>query len=283
MWAGDFHDGMAQMASEDLGRPDVTALAPKLTSYGFSQLFEGISPLSLIADGVIWGFIDKTGRVAIEPQYDYTADFSDGLAWVMCFPQIDSDIIDEELLLQLSSIDSASRMEGFWNGFIDKDGNRVLKYDCFEGNSVSLPPARFGDGLVHFKGIERYGYMDRDGNVKIACRFDSAQDFSGGFASIRINDTQGYIDTSGQVLDTPPTDDFSEDLKATTDDSGLYGYVDRTGTFVIPPQFEFAYPFESGIASVAIRIPYTGVRVDAVINKAGEIIWEARHWEPENY
>lgn len=282
-YVGDFHDGMANMASEDLGRPDVTGLVPKRTSYGFSQLFEGISPLSLIADGVIRGFIDKTGRVAIEPQYDYAADFSDGLAWIMYIPSIPDDISDEELLLQLSSMDFTSRMEGFWNGFIDKDGNRVLEYDCLEGPWLSLPPARFGDGLVHFKGIERYGYMDRDGNVKIACRFDSAEDFSGGVASIRINDTQGYIDTSGQVVDAPPTDDFSEGLKATTADSGLYGYIDRDGNFVIPPQFKFAHPFESGIASVTIEIPYTGVRVDAFINKAGDIIWEARHWEPENY
>ena len=29
-----------------------------------------------------WGFIDKNGKVVIEPQYDYVRDFSEGLAEV---------------------------------------------------------------------------------------------------------------------------------------------------------------------------------------------------------
>ena len=29
-----------------------------------------------------WGFIDKSGKVVIEPQYDYVGDFSEGLAKV---------------------------------------------------------------------------------------------------------------------------------------------------------------------------------------------------------
>ena len=30
-----------------------------------------------------WGFIDKSGKVVIEPQFDGAGDFSEGLAWVV--------------------------------------------------------------------------------------------------------------------------------------------------------------------------------------------------------
>jgi hypothetical protein len=281
IWAGDFHDGMARIQVEDRGRQVLAEQVPKRTSYGFGA-FGDNSPLDFMADGELFGFIDRTGRIAVEPRYDYAADFSDGLAWVMCFPQISNDIIDEELLPQLSSYDLVTRMEGFWNGFIDKEGNRVLEYDCFEGSWFSLPPARFGNGLVHFQSDGRYGFMDRNGNVVIGCRFDNAEDFSGGLASVRVNDTYAHIDTTGRLVEAPPTDDFSEDLKAMRDDSGNYGYVDRTGAFVSPPRFKYAGPFHMGIAEVTIEAPYTGYRFDACINKSGDVIWEARHWEPEN-
>jgi hypothetical protein len=46
------------------------------------------------------------------------------------------------------------------------------------------------------------------------------------------------------------------------------GYIDKTGRFVIRPQFDLAYSFSGGLARVEIngRVGY--------INKEGDFVWK---------
>ena len=46
---------------------------------GASDFSEGLAQVE--KDGK-WGFIDKSGKVVIEPQFDWVSDFSEGLAKV---------------------------------------------------------------------------------------------------------------------------------------------------------------------------------------------------------
>ncbi len=41
--------------------------------------------------------------------------------------------------------------------------------------------------------------------------------------------------------------------KQTFPSAGRFGYIDRTGAFVIPPHYEFAYDFSEGCAAVRIE------------------------------
>jgi KWG Leptospira. len=102
--------------------------------------------------------------------------------------------------------------------------------------------------------------------------FDQASDFSEGLAMVRRGDRLLFIDLTGNVAIAvdPNMDgaaDFSEDL-ALVKANGVYGYMNRAGEVIIPPQYLSAASFSGGLA--AIR---TGTRY-GYINPAGELVIE---------
>ncbi|GAH30691.1 unnamed protein product, partial [marine sediment metagenome] len=78
-----------------------------------------------------WGYIDKTGKWVITPQFQWAGSFSEGLA--------------------------AVRIEGKWGwGYIDKTGKWVIEPQF---NMAS----RFSEGLAVVKSEGKKGYIDKTG------------------------------------------------------------------------------------------------------------------------
>ena len=79
----------------------------------------------------------------------------------------------------------------------------------------------------------------------------------------------GYIDKTGDFVIPPHFDDlcyeYSEGLAAVNVE-GKYGFIDKNGDFVITPQFECVLPFAHGIAAVLIEEKY------GYIDKSGTIV-----------
>ncbi len=109
------------------------------------------------------------------------------------------------------------------------------------------------------------GYIDRAGRVVIAPRFDQAQPFSDGLGLVRIGCHHAYIDRTGTVvikLDCAQFDlayPFAEGL-AVVGRRGpgdaieeTLGFIDKTGTVVIPVQFDEARAFSEGLAMASVR------------------------------
>lgn len=103
----------------------------------------------------------------------------------------------------------------------------------------------------------KYGYIDTRGQMVIEPQFDEAGDFSQGLARVRMGDKVGYINTRGIFavegkLDGIPR--FSEGLARVLigGNAGKYGFLDKTGTVVIPPRFVLAGDFSEGRARVWI-------------------------------
>ena len=148
-------------------------------------------------DGVtdcFWGYIDKTGKFVIEPQFKHARDFSEGLAAV----------------------------DG---GYINKSGEYVIEFkkkirhDSFFGsfheglaNVVSIDRKMFGYGNV--------GYIDKTGQFVIMPKFYSGRNFSDGVAFVSIDDKTYAIDKEGEIIfdctfdigDEMWVDNFSEGL-----------------------------------------------------------------------
>jgi hypothetical protein len=68
---------------------------------------------------------------------------------------------------------------------------------------------------------EKYGYIDRTGQMVIAARFDRAWEFSDGLARVQLN--------------------------------GKTGFIDRTGNFVIPAELSNATDFQEGRAAAILE------------------------------
>jgi hypothetical protein len=91
----------------------------------------------------------------------------------------------------------------------------------------------------------KFGYIDRNGNIVIPARFEDARDFSEGLATVKIGDKYGCIDSSGKVV-IPPQFDFIDEFKnglAEITRGGLEkGKIDKTGKIVTPPSSPMPTP-----------------------------------------
>jgi hypothetical protein len=229
----------------------------------------GAGPLFQIHYGKKWGYINRSGKTVIPPQFDDEGDFFNARAKV--------------------------QMDGKW-GYIDETGRMVVKpqFDNAGDFWESLAPVQSG---------RKWGFIAPSGTFVVAPTFQAAAEFRDGLARFEVWDTikcsmdyrkkepdvytkdnapllafrfhdvvtasvgcfpenarYGYIDKDGQIAIAArfiDGSDFSEGLAVVREDGGSepkYGYIDRTGKIVIRPQFDQAFNFSEGLAAVAIAI-----------------------------
>jgi len=124
-------------------------------------LFCSLSGMVSAGDGLFpvedrnkkWGYIDGSGKVVIDRQYDSAREFSEGLA--------------------------AVRKGDLW-GYIDRTGKVVINF-TFQN------AGKFSEGLAVAGRKERMytGYIDKTGRYAIEPKYESCLDFSEGLAAVR--------------------------------------------------------------------------------------------------
>lgn len=134
-------------------------------------------------------------------------------------------------------------------GALDKNGVFVIEpnWDYILLDDKGKPT------LVERNGL--YGYINRKGEVLIDPKFNDGDLFSEGLALVsNSEDKYGYINIEGDTIidfrfEENGWGDFSNGL-ADVVLNEKSGYIDRSGEFVIAPQFKICYPFRSDIAVV---------------------------------
>jgi len=177
----------------------------------------GLYPL--YHDGKV-GYIDRTCKMVINPQFDYADDFSEGLAGV-----------------NIGGIRGKyGLVEGGKWGYIDKSGKFVImpQFD-FAWD--------FSEGLAGVKIGGKWGYIDKSGEIVIKPQFYFALSFSEGLAGVCISKEcpkegkWGYIDKTGKIVIEPQFDDaksFSEGLARVWIGDRMT-YIDKTGKDICSP------------------------------------------------
>lgn len=181
-------------------------------------------------------------------------------------------------------------------GYIDRSGN-ILIVPQFDGASD------FSEGLAVIatdKNGYAEGYIDENGKVVIEPRFDNAREFSEGLAAVgfedkwRIIDGEktyvgsiihksykwGYIDKTGQYIVEPKysmAHDFSEGLAVVQQSNDKYVFLDRKGKLAIPREYEYANSFSEGLACVSINGKY------GFIDKSGKVAIEPQFSSPGDF
>lgn len=193
---------------------------------------EGLAPVSIDGD---WGYIDKTGRMVIKPQYFDARNFHEGVANVgIYYPG--KQIIDSTV--------------GIYS-FIDQNGIRITNIDLAVGFS-------FSDGLaLILTNDSRHGYLDRSGKIAFVVPDPFFESFNDGRALFKSNgnmpDTKiGYIDKSGRVIIKAKYkwgNDFSEGLACVATEDGA-GFIDAAGNIAIDFKFKGCQSFSGGLAAV---------------------------------
>ena len=89
---------------------------------------------------------------------------------------------------------------------------KELKTDWIDELTYIPDDEYFHEGLATFYKCGKWGFIDKKGIVVIPCIFDSAGDFSEGFAGIKCNEKWGFVDNTGREV-IPCT--YDEDLPET--------------------------------------------------------------------
>jgi hypothetical protein len=202
-------------------------------------------------------------QIAIAPQFDDAASFSEGLARVGTGKPKDPGY-------GYKNIDKY--------GYIDKTGKLVIPFQFPQAGDFSEGLAWIGVDADGNGSVDTYGYIDRTGKTVIPARFDKAGSFSNGLAPVEINAKWGYIDKQGQVIISPRFDaanEFSEGLAVVGQDTqnpdypyqSKYGYINKKGRLVIPLKLSIAKSFSEGLAAAE----FASNNTKGYINKKGKL------------
>jgi hypothetical protein len=195
--------------------------------------------LSLAAANGKWGYIDRTGEFVIQPQYDYAEHFLGGIAFV-------------EKDERFTYIDASGQLVAEVAGQVSyADGSRSATWKV---------PSTFVDRRsgVEIRNPQREVERERDFVPDPQVEIDQFEDYtyaSEGFMAVQVNGKWGYIDQTGEFIIRPQFSNFrpfSEGLVA-VQVGDKWGYMNQMGEFVIPPQFANVKDFSEGLAAVSLE------------------------------
>jgi hypothetical protein len=221
------------------------------------------------------GFMDRSGKTVIIPQFDSAGEFSEGLANVRVGTK--SGYINTKGVVAVTpQFDDASPFRygragvklGNRFGFIDKDGKYIGSPDFPWAGQFSgdLAPVRTVDGLMAF--VNRSGKLELAGKVESLMAFG----FTAGLAPAASGGKWGFIDATGKWIIDPQFEragNFADGL-APVVVGGRAGYIDSKGKFVVNPQYDFGDEFYEGLAV------FTSAGKMGFIDTKGRVVCDAK-------
>ncbi|SMO92641.1 WG containing repeat-containing protein [Saccharicrinis carchari] len=215
-------------------------------------------------DSGLYGAIDKTGKIKIMPQFTYLSDFISGYAIYKLSNNHQYGLIDKAGKIFLVNrytylTNIFDGLIGTWNGstkvkYIDIEKKEVFKAQVFKDNNrpshFQLPLYPFSNGIVKYYDPfkNKYGFLNKKGEVEIPAQFDAASNYSNGLIAVK----QG----------------------------AKWGYANKKGVLKIRVQFDEATDFKDGVAAVYLGgsakdflDKKSNVKM-GYINKKGDFIWK---------
>ncbi|MBO4674098.1 MAG: WG repeat-containing protein [Bacteroidaceae bacterium] len=210
-WAENFSDGMALVFDgngwgfiNQKGEQVIPCKYESRAEENPESFHEGLALVVVNPARERMGFIDKTGKLAFDREFNTAFSFSEGLA----------SVYDNEL--------------DRW-GYIDKTGKTVITLD------KGVAGRDFSEGLamIHHWGTP-IGYIDKTGKMVIKFEENQYKDghpFHEGRARVWDGNHDGFIDTTGKLVipcEYSCCGDFNEGIVSVLK-SGKYGYIDLNG------------------------------------------------------
>lgn len=183
----------------------VIKLDENIVGYAFS---EGMAAVS--NDKYKVGFIDKQGNQKIDFILDIPSNFNNGFARV-------ADTATGKI------------------GFINKYG--VVAIQKIYDEAYNMNENRTMAGFYDDSYVMKWAMLDNKGLQLTDFRFDHAKSFKNGAAVVMFAERWGYIDSTGEFLFKKNFDyaeGFGENGLAWAVDGEQVGFIDKTGTMVIP-------------------------------------------------
>lgn len=225
------------------------------------------------ADNGKYGFIDKTGKIKIQPEYLNVSDFSEGLCYV-----------SKEVI-----------KKGYKWIFIDTLGN--IAFDIED----NFPETKFSEGFARISNFEKHWYINKKGVNEFAKTWkDGYGEFKNGVAYVSDKQFSNFypINTKGERIENKTYStveiynsrkndsseikkiiEFKSDKFVPYQENELWGFKDNQNNTVIEPKFYKVDKFENGICAVKInKLEFEIVNdyfLDAIIDENGTILNKA--------
>jgi hypothetical protein len=191
------------------------------------------------------GYIDKTGKLVVNPQYDSVSDFSEGLAMVCVGP---CDQEHWQGFRYTKGLETETLEQTFKYGYLGETGQMVINpmFEAAEKFSEGLAGVCVGHGCYYTppdkqKEEGKWGFIDKTGAMVIPPQFAYVKVFHEGLAAVSVG--------------------------------GKWGYIDKSGKFVVNPQYDSADEFENGVAQVGLTSTPEKYQ-NGYIDRSGKYIWQ---------
>jgi hypothetical protein len=238
--------------SEMLEYPTLQLSSPN----GFDLLRTG----KVICSDCKWGYIDTTGKWVVQPIYQAARDFENktgivrkGQHWGVV------DAQGNELLP--CQYDDISMMNSA-GGIALKIFRQQEKYGLVDSTGAMILEAVYDqvgairNGHIAVERNKTWGFADEQGREVIPCQYQRVGSFNEGLAAVQLGNKWGFIDTAGNAVLAcfySKVGNFSNGLAPAKDHRLQLGYIDRSGQWVIKPQFTKAQDFDRGVARVEMK------------------------------
>lgn len=237
-----FQEGLAFVVSDGgyptcIDKSGETQFQLKQAKYAF-WFSEGLAMFQTLDNK--FGFVDKTGKVVVNPQFEYARPFNEGYAAVCQNKKW--GFIDQSGKIVINPqfdgvMDFHNGKASFFNGkqcgFIDVKGSYVINPQFDYAMSMS-------EGMASVYSGKLFGYIGEDGKIIINPQFDEALSFKNNLALIKQSDKYGYINKEGKIEINPQFDEattFFGDI-AYVKSAEKWGIIDKTGKYLVNPQFD---------------------------------------------
>lgn len=150
------------------------------------------------------GVIDISGKAVIE--LEYTSIFHLNDTNILQAEKIESKTIDlySITMQKIGSMSNATITTK--NNYIMLASDNDFAYYDFSGNKLTSIQALTNNQLFAKKTNDKWGFVDKQGNVVIECKYEMVTDFNEyGYAGIKLNGMWGVIEQSSHQIIQEPT------------------------------------------------------------------------------
>lgn len=160
-----------------------------------------------------YGYINTEGKTVIEPQFEGAGSFVNGVAVIYNGSKYGAINRDGKFVINptYDNLEPAynnriifsvkdEKEYTYTYGLLDLDG-KVIASAIYK----SIRADKYQSGLFLVMDSQgKYGYIDANGNTKIACKYYSASRFQNGYATVKLesDSPEMVIDTNGNVVKT---------------------------------------------------------------------------------
>ena len=247
----------------------------------------GTSALFPVRQAAKYGYINRQGKLVVEPRFEDARPFSEGLGRVrdsgqVCFIDADGEIVIRTAYLEADDFSEgmamvvahfikdfdfvgARALVAQFAGFIDRNGKLVVDTK-FTGY------CSFAEGLAAVEIEDKWGYIDRKGVFVIKPIYEEAFPFVGGLALVKTKKDYSmvYINRTGETVIDCSFDaygSFSEGL-AVVCSKDKWGYINTKGEVAIEPIYQSAAMFSEGMGIVELNGSF------GYVDKMGKLVVE---------